>query len=197
MGVRMHLLLAAASLIAATPVAGWSCALGTSGLTLDVIETAPYSYSVSQAGGGVWLSSGSLAIFSEGVEFAANSSGLIPSGPAMSGTGIDAFLGSFSFFSVAWLAGTTPPLPVLANFTCYAYGGGIAVFELGFPAGLPNASTVPPPHQGNYQAGGNAFPSTRFPLFAAGPSDAVSNPAIRFVEYAGVMSSQVSSLVVI
>ena len=111
----------------------------------------------------------------------------------MSGSGVDGFLGAFTFFAIPWQASTVPPLPVLANFTCYAggAGGSVVVFELSFPAGLPNASIAPPPAQGFYEAGGNALPSTRFPSFAAGPLDAVRNPVLRYVEYAGVMSSSV------
>ena len=185
------------NLIGLSSTAAWSCGIGASpGLTLDVIEVAPYSYSVSQIGGGPWLSGGSLSFFVNGVEYAANSS-LNPGLPSI-GTGVDDLLGAYSFFSVPWqTAGTqNPAISLLANFSCYASGGyagdGIAVFELLFPSGLPNASVVPPPQQGNYEAGGNAFPSTRFPSFLAGPSDAVRNPELRYVEYAGCMSSLVS-----
>lgn len=103
---------------------------------------------------------------------------------------MDDFLGAYTFFSVPWQAATEPVLPVVANFTCY-YAGGVAVFGLTFAAGLPAANITLPPIQGDYEAGGNALPSTRFPSFAAGPADAVRNPALRYVEYAGVMSSAV------
>lgn len=142
---------------------------------------------------GAWLDGGTVSVFSGGSEFAANSSDLVPTGPAVSGSGVDGFLGAFAFFAVPWQASTVPPLSILANFTCYAggAGGSVVVFELTFPGGLPNASIAPPPAQGNYEAGGNALPSTRFPSFAAGPLAAVRNPALRYVEYAGVMSSSV------
>lgn len=179
------------------PVMGWSCNLGA-GLNLDVEEVPPFSYSVSQIGGGAWLNDGALSIFSAGVEYSSssNASGLVPLDLPTSGSGIDPALGVYSFFSIPWQAATHPPLQIVTNFTCYASAGAgtLAVFELHFPNGLENCSIAPPPPPGNYEAGGNALPSTRFPSFAAGSADAVRNPALRFVEYAGCMSSQESSV---
>jgi hypothetical protein len=177
--------------ICAIPSHGWTCVLDSiSGITLEVEEAAPYAYRIFQAGGSDWLDGGSLSFFNSGVEYASNSSNLIPYGPAASGIGEDSF-GAYSFFSVLWGTTDQTSITALSNFSCY---GEVAVFGLTFPGGLPNSSIVPPPHSGNYEAPGNAVPTTRFPSFAAGPTDAAHSAGLGYVEYAGCMSSQRNSV---
>jgi hypothetical protein len=188
-------------LLSPSAVADWACILdAASGLTLSVLETPPYTYHVFEGvGGGEWLDSGSYSFFSSGNEYTAgaNASGLLPSGPPASGSGQDAY-GPYTYLSIPWVTAPPASIPAMTNFTCYAPAAGssssVAIFELAFPMGLPNASIVSPPVQGNYEAAGNAVPSTRFPSFAAGPAAAVRSPELGYVEYAGCMSSTLSSV---
>ncbi len=153
-----------------------------------VVTSSPdppfFPYSVGPPTGPAWLEGGGYAVSQSGTMFAPGAG--LSAGSPSAGSGVDAALGAFTYFSIPWMA---DGLAFVTNFTCHT-DFHLAALTASFPTGATGVATLPSQPMGSASLdGGNAVPSVHFPSFAASATTALRSPTLGFVEWAGEMDS--------